>query len=166
MAGARRPCALCGADPEHQHEVHGLEYVGGSQRAVRAKIAKIRIKRTDLVKTTASLEAEQDGLVGALVVSRFRSRNSIARLTRRVRLGTGLAVASDPSRAIYNVLTGPMPLLLRALAHAATNEEGKSRLDAALRRRLHAAIRLNLPELFTAWRRPPRHGRAPQGRRR
>jgi hypothetical protein len=27
MAGARRPCPLCGADPEHQHEVHGLEYV-------------------------------------------------------------------------------------------------------------------------------------------
>ena len=64
MAGARRPCPLCGADPEHQHEVHGLEHVERSQRAVRAEIAKIRVEHADLGKTTASLEAEQEGLAG------------------------------------------------------------------------------------------------------
>lgn len=62
MAGARRPCPLCGAEPEHQHEVHGLEYIERSQRAVRAEIAKIRLERADLGKATASLKAEQDGL--------------------------------------------------------------------------------------------------------
>ncbi|MGI9404313.1 MAG: hypothetical protein ACR2OF_07390 [Hyphomicrobium sp.] len=66
MAGARRPCPLCGADPEHQHEVHGLEHVERSQRAVRAEIAKIRIERTDLGKTTASLEAEKEGLTASI----------------------------------------------------------------------------------------------------
>jgi DNA repair ATPase RecN len=63
MAGARRPCPLCGADPEHQHEVHGVDHVERSQRAVRAEIAKIRLERADLTKTTASLEAEHEGLV-------------------------------------------------------------------------------------------------------
>jgi hypothetical protein len=62
VAGAQRPCPLCGADPEHQHEVHGLDYIERSQRAVRAEIAKIRIERADLAKTTTSLEAEQQGL--------------------------------------------------------------------------------------------------------
>jgi hypothetical protein len=66
MAGAGRPCPLCGADPEHQHEIHGLEYVERSQRAVRAEIAKIRGERADLGKTTASLEAEHEGLVGRI----------------------------------------------------------------------------------------------------
>lgn len=62
MAGARRPCPLCGAEPEHQHEIHGLEYIERSQRAIRAEIAKIRLERADLGKATASLKAEQDGL--------------------------------------------------------------------------------------------------------
>ena len=63
MAGARRPCPLCGATPEHQREIHGLDYVERSQRAVDAEIAKIRIERADLSKTTASLEAEKEGVV-------------------------------------------------------------------------------------------------------
>jgi hypothetical protein len=63
MAGARRPCPLCGAEPEHQHEVHGLEHIERSQQAVRAEIAKIRVERADLGKATASLKAEQEGLV-------------------------------------------------------------------------------------------------------
>jgi hypothetical protein len=62
LAGAKRPCPLCGADPEHQHEVHGLDQVARSQRAVRAEIAKIKSERLDLAKATASLNAEAKGL--------------------------------------------------------------------------------------------------------
>jgi hypothetical protein len=62
LAGAKRPCPLCGADPAHQHEVHGLDQVALSQRAVRAEIAKIKAERLDLAKATASLEAEAKGL--------------------------------------------------------------------------------------------------------
>ena len=62
MAGARRACPLCGADPEHQHEAHGLEHVERSQRAVRAEIAKIKAERADLGKTTTSLRAERVGI--------------------------------------------------------------------------------------------------------
>lgn len=63
MAGARRPCPLCGAEPEHQHEVHGLEHIERSQQAVRAEIAKIRLERIDLGKATTSLKAELKGLI-------------------------------------------------------------------------------------------------------
>lgn len=62
MAGTRRPCPLCGAAPEHQHEIHGLEQVGRSQRAVRVEIDKIQVERSDLTKAQASLGAEQTGL--------------------------------------------------------------------------------------------------------
>jgi hypothetical protein len=62
LAGAKRPCPLCGADPEHQHEVHGLDQVARSQRAVRAEIAKIKAERLDLAKAVASLQAEAKGL--------------------------------------------------------------------------------------------------------
>ena len=62
MAGARRPCPLCGAEPEHQHEVHGLGHVERSRRAVAAEISKIRVERADLGKATASLKAEGEGL--------------------------------------------------------------------------------------------------------
>jgi hypothetical protein len=73
MAGARRPCPLCGAEPEYQHAVHGLDQVERSQRAVRAEIAKIRVERGDLGKATASLKAEAEGLTAR-----------IARLTRQI----------------------------------------------------------------------------------
>jgi hypothetical protein len=109
MAGARRPCPLCGAEPEHQHEVHGLEHIERSQRAVRAEIGKIRIERADLGKATASLKAEQEGLIvridrlSTLIASfdeqidtvrplEANSRNAYEELDRaRQRLRDGLA---------------------------------------------------------------------------
>jgi hypothetical protein len=72
-AGARRPCPLCGAEPEYQHAVHGLDEVERSQRAVRAEITKIRAERADLGKATASLKAELEGL-----------RARIGQLTRQI----------------------------------------------------------------------------------
>jgi DNA repair exonuclease SbcCD ATPase subunit len=66
MAGAQRPCPLCGAEPEHQHEVHGLDHVERSRRAVAAEISKIRVKRADLGKATASLRAEGEGLAARI----------------------------------------------------------------------------------------------------
>ena len=65
LAGSKRPCPLCGAGPEHQHEMHGLEQVERSQRAVRAEIAKIRLERADLTKAQVSLDAEKTGLAAA-----------------------------------------------------------------------------------------------------
>ncbi|MBB3946981.1 hypothetical protein GGQ73_002945 [Rhizobium skierniewicense] len=63
MAGARRPCPLCGADPAHQHEAHGLEVVELSRAAVVAEIVKIRGESSDLKLTVRSLTAEWEGLV-------------------------------------------------------------------------------------------------------
>lgn len=62
LATSRRPCPLCGADPEHQLHTHGIDEVAMAQRAVRAEIAKITLERSDLMKATASLRAEQEGL--------------------------------------------------------------------------------------------------------
>jgi hypothetical protein len=110
MAGARRPCPLCGAEPEHQREVHGLAHVERSQRAVRAEIGKIRVERADLGKATASLKAEQDGLAAtidrlSMLIASFErqinavrpletnSRNAYEELDRaRQRLRDGLAL--------------------------------------------------------------------------
>jgi len=66
MAGACRPCPLCGAEPEYQHAAHGLDQVERSQRAVRAEIAKIRAERVDLGKALGSLKAEGDGLASRI----------------------------------------------------------------------------------------------------
>jgi hypothetical protein len=63
MAGSRRACPLCGADPEHQHEVHGLETVEASRKAVVGEIGKIRAESADLKRTMGSLRAEREGLV-------------------------------------------------------------------------------------------------------
>jgi hypothetical protein len=62
LAGARRPCPLCGAEPSHQLHAHGIDEVELTQRAVRAEMAKIVLERADLAKATRSLEAEQEGL--------------------------------------------------------------------------------------------------------
>ncbi|MDV3251134.1 hypothetical protein DevBK_07325 [Devosia sp. BK] len=62
LAGAQRPCPLCGASPEHQHSTHGLEEVAQARRAVEAELAKIRAERADLRKAVVSLRAEKDGL--------------------------------------------------------------------------------------------------------
>ncbi len=62
LAGARRSCPLCGADPQHQRHAHGFDEVERAQKAARAEIAKIRLERSDLMKATKSLGAEQDGL--------------------------------------------------------------------------------------------------------
>lgn len=64
LAGAHRPCPLCGAAPEHHHRSHGLEEVEQAQRAVVAEIAKINAERADLAKAVASLQAEERGLSG------------------------------------------------------------------------------------------------------
>jgi hypothetical protein len=62
MAGSKRACPLCGAEPAYQRHTHGLDEVQMAQRAVRAEIAKIVLERSDLLKATASLRAEQEGL--------------------------------------------------------------------------------------------------------
>jgi hypothetical protein len=62
VAGSQRPCPLCGAAPDDQRHTHGLDEVHRAQRAVRAEIDKIIMERSDLMKATASLRAEQEGL--------------------------------------------------------------------------------------------------------
>jgi hypothetical protein len=80
LAGSKRPCPLCGADPKHQHEMHGLEQVERSQRAVRAEIAKIRTERADLMKAQASLNAEKTGLAAVAL----RTSDLITALSRQI----------------------------------------------------------------------------------
>jgi hypothetical protein len=63
LAGARRACPLCGADPSHQLQAHGIGEVEATQRAVRAEMAKIASERADLGKATLSLEAENESLL-------------------------------------------------------------------------------------------------------
>lgn len=80
MAGTRRACPVRGADPEHQHEVHGLETVDMSQKAVVAEMAKIRAESADLKHIMGSLSAEREGLIarrrkgGTPQASRLRHR--------------------------------------------------------------------------------------------
>ncbi|MFI0848735.1 hypothetical protein [Mesorhizobium sp. IMUNJ 23232] len=62
MAGAKRPCVLCGADPEHQHLEHGFEAVETSQKAVSAELRKVRAESAGLTKAITSLQAEAVGL--------------------------------------------------------------------------------------------------------
>ncbi|MER9863004.1 hypothetical protein [Mesorhizobium sp. M0185] len=62
MAGAKRPCVLCGADPEHQHVEHGFEAVETSQKAVSAELRKVRAESAGLTKAITSLQAEVIGM--------------------------------------------------------------------------------------------------------
>ncbi|WP_199084531.1 hypothetical protein [Bosea sp. ASV33] len=62
MAGAKRTCVLCGADPEHQHVEHGFEAVETSQKAVSAELRKVRAESAGLAKAIASLKAEAIGM--------------------------------------------------------------------------------------------------------
>ena len=80
LAGSKRPCPLCGADPEHQHEMHGLAQVERSQHAVRAEIVKIRTERADLTKAQVSLEAERAGLTAVA----HRTSNLVAALSLQI----------------------------------------------------------------------------------
>jgi phage shock protein A len=62
LAGSHRSCPLCGADPEHQRHEHGFDEIKMTQVSVVAEIEKIQVARADLMKATASLRAEAEGL--------------------------------------------------------------------------------------------------------
>lgn len=59
---AGRDCAICGAPPEAQRHLHGIDEIKRSHRAAAAEIRKIERERRDLQQTTTSLAAEADGL--------------------------------------------------------------------------------------------------------
>lgn len=61
-AVAGRPCALCGADPEHQVHSHAADEIARTQAAAAAEIAKIQRERRDLSQTAASVQADAAGL--------------------------------------------------------------------------------------------------------
>lgn len=61
-AVAGRPCALCGADPEHQVHSHAADEIARTQAAAAAEIAKIQRERRDLSQTMASVNADAAGL--------------------------------------------------------------------------------------------------------
>jgi uncharacterized protein YoxC len=63
LAGAKRPCVLCGADPEHQHVEHGFDAVETSQKAVSAELKKVRAESAGLTQAITSLKAELGGLL-------------------------------------------------------------------------------------------------------
>ncbi len=62
LAGARRMCPLCGADPENQRHSHGYEAVELSQKAVSAEMAKISAEKADLARAVRSLSLEREGV--------------------------------------------------------------------------------------------------------
>lgn len=62
LAGSRRPCPLCGADPEHQRHSHGMAEVEQTYAAVEAETRKIRLELADLKRTIAALSDKADGL--------------------------------------------------------------------------------------------------------
>jgi hypothetical protein len=93
MTGAGRPCPLCGAEPEHQREVHGLDHVERSRRAVAAEISKIRVERADLGKAAASLKAEGEGLAARIT----RLSGEIAELEGAIEKLLPLEVSSRES---------------------------------------------------------------------
>ncbi|KZC01445.1 putative nucleic acid-binding Zn-ribbon protein [Methylobacterium sp. PvP062] len=66
LAGSRRPCPHCGADPEHQRHSHGLDEIGRTHVAVEAEIAKIRSEQDELRRTVADLLGRQDTLGASL----------------------------------------------------------------------------------------------------
>ena len=63
LAGSRRACPTCGADPDHQRMSHGLEHVDITKAAVGAEIAKIHRERAELASTVRSVDAERVGLL-------------------------------------------------------------------------------------------------------
>ncbi|CAO4164030.1 hypothetical protein [Methylorubrum populi] len=66
LAGARRPCPHCGADPEHQRHSHGLDEIERTYVAVEAEVAKIRAEQADLQRTIVGLRAKRDGLASSI----------------------------------------------------------------------------------------------------
>jgi hypothetical protein len=71
MAGAHRPCPLCGADPEHQREAHGLDYVERSKRATsRWRAGRLRQRSRSVLRpgftTTSPEQAGRRSLLGKI----------------------------------------------------------------------------------------------------
>ncbi|GJE44628.1 hypothetical protein [Methylobacterium soli] len=86
LALADRPCAACGAGPEHQAYHHGAEEIARSHQAARAEGRKIEYERRDLRHTMTSLGAEAAGLrrrIEELDVSLSRIEGELAELRPR-----------------------------------------------------------------------------------
>ena len=62
LASRRRPCPMCGADPESQRHTHGFDEIELSRRAAELEVFKIRRQRRDLSVTMEALGAELSGL--------------------------------------------------------------------------------------------------------
>jgi hypothetical protein len=126
MAGARRPCPLCGAEPEHQHEVHGLDHVERSRRAVAAEISKIRVERADLGKATASLKAEGEGLTARIT----RLSGQLPELEGAIEELLPLEVSSRESYEALDIARQRLRNALNLLDRIASLEKRKKELEA------------------------------------
>lgn len=126
MAGARRPCPLCGAEPEHQHEVHGLDHVERSRRAVAAEISKIRVERADLGKAAASLTAEGEGLAARIT----RLSGQIADLEGAIEELLPLEVSSRESYEGLDIARQRLRSALNLLDRIDSLENRKKELEA------------------------------------
>ena len=67
LAGARRPCPHCGADPEHQRHSHGMGEIEQTHAAVEAEVRKIRLEQADLKRTIVALLGKRDDLDGSIM---------------------------------------------------------------------------------------------------
>ncbi|POR42420.1 hypothetical protein [Methylobacterium sp. V23] len=120
LAGARRACPLCGADPEHQRHAHGFDEIEVTQAATRAEIAKIRLERSDLRKAILSLEAEREGLFKRAE----RLASEVATLDERIE---GLKPLEASSRAAYEELDRVRDSVRQGLAQLQSIESLRSR---------------------------------------
>ena len=53
-----KPCPLCGAPPDAQKELHGIDDIKRTNAAANAEIAKIRKQQTELARTIEQLNVE------------------------------------------------------------------------------------------------------------
>lgn len=61
-----KPCPLCGALPEHQKAVHGIEEVEQARAAAGAEIQKIRLQELDLKTALIDLDSEGQAIERSL----------------------------------------------------------------------------------------------------
>ncbi|WP_156375582.1 hypothetical protein [Methylobacterium sp. Leaf125] len=67
LAGSKRTCPHCGAAPEDQPRIHGLEEVEKTYTAVQAEVAKVRSEQADLQRTIATLIERREDLDASIV---------------------------------------------------------------------------------------------------
>lgn len=111
LAGARRPCAVCGAAPEDQTHVHGAAEVEANRRAALAELGKIDRERAGLGDTIGNLRAELTFLDGALEKALDRLQKA------QIQVADGLPAEAETRRRFEELSDKRERLRARAQVH-------------------------------------------------